>query len=131
MRQILLRNSLLYILLICYFPLSAQLSETYHSTYNFINRMLMDEVPLNFRNAVFLTESAFVSGDIDINSINQEIDILTELVNIISNSEMITYTEKGSDQDIIKKHAALFQILTDTISLLMDSTHLFIHTPYT
>jgi len=131
MRQILLRNSLLYILLICYFPLSAQLSETYHSTYNFINRMLMDEVPLNFRDAVFLTENAFASGDIDINSINQEIDILTELVNIISNSEMITYTEKGSDQDIVKKHAALFQVLTDTISLLMDSTHLFIHTPYT
>lgn len=92
--------------------------------------MLTGEIPLNFKDAVFSTENAFMDSCIDTEEIENEIGILTELVNIISNSEMITYTKSGKDHDVVKKHAALFQVLTDTISFLMDSTHLFIHTPY-
>lgn len=69
--------------------------------------MLIDEMPLSFKDAVFLTENAFKDGSIDIEEADKEIDILAELVTIISNSEIITYTKKGKDQDVVKNRKGL------------------------
>jgi hypothetical protein len=108
--------------------LSAQLSETYQSTYDFINQMLTDEVPLNFKDAVFASENAYCEDRLSIDDLNQEIEILAQLTKVISNLELITYNAK--DKDVIVKHAGLFKVLADSISFTLDSTHFFVHAPY-
>jgi hypothetical protein len=123
MKKVLLSISLFYSL-----SLSAQLSETYQSTYDFISRMLIDEVPLNFKDAVFATENAYCNESLNIDELYQEVEVLAQLAKIISNSQLITYNAK--DKDTVIKHAGLFKVMTDSISFALDSTHVFVHTPY-
>ncbi|MCL1937503.1 MAG: hypothetical protein FWF52_03790 [Candidatus Azobacteroides sp.] len=109
--------------------LSAQPSEAYQQSYDFIHKMLRDEIPLSFKDAVWATENAYWDDRLDIKAFNQEIEFLVQLCDIISNSELITYA--GKDKDIVTKHAALFKTLMDTVSLPIDSTRMLFHLPYT
>lgn len=124
MKNIFLIAGLLYAL-----NISANVQEKYHSAYNFINLMLADEIPLNFKDAVFTTEIAYYENSINVEDLNIEIDVLTELIRAVSNSDLITYDKK--DKDVIFNHAGIFRAMTDSIIIPLDSTHVFIHTPYT
>jgi hypothetical protein len=104
-------------------------SSHYHNVYDFINRMLEDNIPLSFKNAVYATENAYYDNELDIENLNQEIEVLVKLANVISDTELITYKKK--DKGIITQHASLFRVMTDSIYIPLDSTHLFVHTPYT
>jgi len=107
----------------------AQSPNIYQQTYDYINKMLNDEFPLNFKNAVFATENAYWNDSLDLDMLNHKIEILVQLSGIISNSELINYQEK--DKDYITKHAAIFKVFTDSIIIPLDTTHIFIHSPYT
>jgi len=108
--------------------LFAQVPNIYQNTYNYIDKMLTDEIPLSFKDAVFATENTFENGSLDLDMLNNEIITLVQLSNIISNSGLIEY--QGKDKDYITKHAALFEVFTDSIIIPFDSTHIFIHFPY-
>lgn len=101
----------------------------YHHTYDYINSMLAGEIPLSFKEAVMRTEDAYFNGKMNPDLINEKYKLLVKMVNEIANSELITYS--GKDKDNIIKHAAIFKVLTDTIYIPVDSTHYYIHTPYT
>jgi hypothetical protein len=103
--------------------------KTYEETFNYINKMLKDSLPLNFKNAVWATEKTYYDDTLDIATLNQEIEVLTMLCNMLSNTELITYTQK--DKDFTTKHAAIFKVFTDSILVPLDSNYIFIHTPYT
>jgi len=127
-RKMTLKRIVLIILLFEPLLLFAQVPNIYQSTYNFIDKMLNDESPLNFKNAVFATENAFRDDSLDLDMLNHKIEMLVQLSSIISNSELINYQEK--DKDYITKHAALFKVFTDSIIIPFDTTHIFIHSPY-
>jgi len=124
LRKILLSAALFGQLLIF-----AQVSDTYQSSYNFINKMLIDEIPLNFKSAVFATENAYFDGSLNVEVLSQDIKMLVQLTNFISDTELITYQKK--DRDLITKHAALFSIITDSHAIPLDSIHVLLHEPYT
>jgi hypothetical protein len=105
-----------------------QQSFDYQSTYDYISSMLTGEIPLSFKDAVFATEIAYYGEDIDIEYLNSEINFLVELVSVISNSDLVLYEKK--DRDIILKHAAIFKVMSDSLIIPIDSTHVFLHTPY-
>jgi hypothetical protein len=128
-KMALIRKVLLIILLFCSLSLSAQLSETYQSTYDFINQMLLDETPLNFKNAVFATENAFLDNTLNLDEYNQEIEMLASIATLVSNYTLSTYKKK--DKEIVGKHAGLFETITDSVTIRLDSTRIFVHTPYT
>ncbi|MDH6310547.1 hypothetical protein M2451_003363 [Dysgonomonas sp. PFB1-18] len=98
-------------------------------SYDYINGMLTDSIPLSFKNAVFITEDAYYGESLETDTLNQKYEILLNLIENLSKSDLITYT--GNDKDVIIKHAAIFKVLTDTILIPLDSTHYFIHKPYT
>ena len=106
----------------------SNIQEKYQLTYNFINSMLTDEISLNFKDAVFATEIAFYEKDTDVEDLYNEIEALVGLVEIFSISELIPYEKK--DKDIVLKHASIFRIMCDSIIIPLDSTHVFIHSPY-
>lgn len=100
----------------------------FHQTYDYINSMLADEIPLSFKQAVMMTEDAYFGGELNPDLINQKYKLLIQIINEMSNSELITY--EGDDIDNIVKHAAIFKVLTDTIYIPIDSTYYYMHTPY-
>lgn len=101
----------------------------YRQAYSEIMDMLDGKKTLSFKDAVMATENAYFDGTLDIDQINKNIDFLTSLVKFSSSQELILYD--APDRDVIIKHAALFKVLTDTTSILLDSTHLYVHAPYT
>lgn len=101
----------------------------FQQSYDYINGMLTDSIPLSFKDAVFSTEDAYYGGSLETDTLNQKYEILLNLIENISKSNLITYTQK--DKDIVVKHAAIFKVLTDTILIPIDSMHYFIHKPYT
>ena len=103
-------------------------TKNYEYTYSYINDMLVGKTQLNFKNAVWATENAYYDNSLNVVDFDLEIESLSLIANIISESEIITYEKK--DKDIILKHAALFKVLTDTIAFPLDSAHIFVHTPY-
>ena len=102
--------------------------EKYFLVYDLINLMLTDDIPLNFKDAVFATEIAYYQEGIDVDDLYNKIDFLAKLVSAISNTDLITYEKK--DKDVIIKHAAIFSVMSDSIIIPIDSNRLFIHSPY-
>jgi len=101
----------------------------YNDAYATIDSMLTGKTPLNFKKAVLATENAYSDGQLDDVKINHEIEALVKLINAISVTNPLIYNE--SDKDTVVKQSAIFKVLTDTIPIIIDSTHVFFHTPYT
>ncbi|WP_280647436.1 MULTISPECIES: hypothetical protein [unclassified Dysgonomonas] len=101
----------------------------FEESYDYINTMLKDEIPLYFKNAVLNTEVAFNDEKFDIEKVNQKYRLLVHLAKEFSKGNLISYI--GKDKDIITKHAAIFKVLTDTTLIPVDSSYFYVHTPYT
>jgi len=100
----------------------------YEKSFNIIDSMLVDSSLQCFKKAVFVTENAYYDGHLNENTNNKEIETLLKLTTALSNTKSVLYS--GFDKDIVMKHSALFRVLTDTIPLAFDSTHIFFHLPY-
>ena len=124
------------ILLLLYFALnlnsmlySQDSISAFQKVYHRIDSMLIGQASLSFKEAVLETESAYIDKKLDFKQINQILEVLADLSKVVSFTEQTTYL--GSDKDIIFKHAALFKVLTDTVPIVIDSTNIFNHMPYT
>jgi len=124
-----IKKTVLIVFLFNFFLLSAQTSKQYDDAYDFIEKILIDETELNFKDAVFVVENAYFDGNLNMEALNQEIEMLVELTNFISDTELITYQKK--DKDIVTKHAALFKVMNDTMLIVLDSNDVTVHYPYT
>jgi len=102
--------------------------DIFEQSYNYINGMLTDSIPLSFKDAVFIIEDAYYDGALKTDILNQKYEILLGLIENISKSDLITYS--GEDKKDVTKHAAIFKVLTDTILIPLDSIHFFMHKPY-
>lgn len=102
--------------------------KTFHQTYDLINDMLVNEY-MNFKYAVLATESAYNNDTLNIGVLDQEFELLLNLIEYYSSSNLIIYEEK--DRELVTKHASIFKVLTDTVFISIDSTQTFVHTPYT
>lgn len=113
----------------CSFSNAQDSTRYYWQAYEIIDSMLTGKTQLNFKKAVLTTENAFLDGQLDEEKINSEIENLASLVKAISTTNFLTYN--GTDKDIVLKQASIFKVLTDTIPIVLDSTHIFFHSPYT
>jgi hypothetical protein len=112
----------------CSFSNAQESTRYYQQAYEIIDSMLTGKTQLNFKKAVWTTENAFLNGQLDVKKINSEIETLANLIKAISTINFLTYTE--TDKDIVLKQASIFKVLTDTIPIVLDSTHIFFHAPY-
>jgi len=125
-------KSLIFISFVfCFYFVRAQESTNshYQQTYSKIDNMLVKKTPLNFKEAVLATENAYFDGVLNYKQINYEIENLTKLTSKVTETKIIDYVDL--DQNIIVKQAALFKMLTDSIPIILDSTHVFMHLPFT
>lgn len=123
-------KSLLYILiaLFCYSVKAQESTNAYQQTYYRIDSMLNGQSKLRFINAVLATENAYFDGSLDYQQVTQEIDNIAKLTNKVIDNNPIDYSE--SDKNIVRKHAALFKLFTDTIPIVINSNSILLHIPY-
>jgi len=98
-------------------------------TFCFIDNMLTDSIPINFKLAVLETENTYLDKKINIQEINWEIKSLSEIIKTISTDNPIVYNY--SDKEQVNLHSAIFKIMTDTTPIFIDSIHILLHYPYT
>jgi len=112
------------------FAYSQDLNSNYHKAYNIIDSMLVAKLPLSFKKAVFTVENTYLSNELNYKQINKQIYELINLTNSISTSSIIN-TYNQLDKESILTHAALYKVLIDTISIVVDSSQITFHKPFT
>lgn len=106
---------------------SAQ-SSHYEDAYQTLVEMLEDSTKYSFRKAVFSVENAYYDGVFDTLFISQEIKFLKELTNnLITSRRLKDY--KYRDKETVKKYAALYTIMTDSIQILRGNQS-YTYIPY-
>lgn len=118
------------IFIFCYFSVNAQSStEFYKNAFTNIDSMLLNTKQLLFKEAVFYIEDAFFDNQLSHIKYESEIQTLVKLTQTIHFNNPITYSQ--TDKDVISKNAALCRLITDTIPITLDSTHIAFHKPFT
>ncbi|HHG84519.1 MAG TPA: hypothetical protein ENJ82_07210 [Bacteroidetes bacterium] len=89
----------------------------YEAAYHSIRAMIDGEKPVSFKRAVFLSENAFLEGNLNYQVFNQQIENLAELSHLVRQSRPLVYDKADSLE--VAKNAALFTVLADSIPILM------------
>lgn len=109
-------------------PSFADIAETeyFRQAFNEINQMLNGTRPLDLKRAVFLTENAYISNQLDYNQFNNRIKQETQLAKLL-------IRQKGyKENENLSKNLALYQYMCDTSKFYDYSQEgTAIHTPYT
>lgn len=103
--------------------------EIYEQAFQDINCMLNKTCSASFKNAVFTVENAYFSNQLDRNQFDKQITFLTELSRQFIASQDLLYDYP--DRNEVVKYAALFNLITDTIRVQVDSSRVLEMQPYT
>ncbi len=119
----------LILIILCNISLLAQDREKlYHDSLNELQCMLNDSCKLSFKKAVIIVENAYLYGNMDTIAFNDDIRVLSNLVNTLVKSKMLKYPEKDSLK--VKKYAALFSVFNDTIPVILPNGEGYNFIPY-
>lgn len=103
-------------------------TQYYQQAYEIIDSMLTGNSPLNFKKSVFITENAFFNGQMSYLKFDREIKSLMNIIQIVRNTNPIIYDEL--DKNNVEINAAIFKVMTDTIPILIDTSNLLFHYPF-
>ena len=120
----------LIILSICFcFSLKAQNEkEIYEQAFQKINCMLNGTCSLNFKEAVFIVENAYYSNQLSKPNFDKKIKFQTNLVISFIASRELLYDYP--DKEEVKKCAAIFSVMTDTIPIQLENYEIGFHIPF-
>lgn len=111
------------------FTINAQDRETlYNDTLTELHCMLKDSCKLSFKRAVMKVENSYLHGTLDTIGFNQDIKMLASLANTLVKNKNLKYNERDSLK--VKKYAALFSVLTDTIPVILSDGERYDYIPY-
>ena len=102
----------IYSLGVCTINIYSQ-SEYFNESFTKINSMLLDKDPLNFTQAVYVTENAYFDNKLNANDFNNAIKFNTSICRGIIASGNIEYPEK--DKEKATAQCAVFVFMTDSI----------------
>lgn len=123
------------ILLIILYVFSSQIGfsqsnqEIYGQAFQDINCMLNKTCGASFIDAVFTVENAYFSDRLDRTQFDKQITFIAELSHQFIASQDLLY--KYPDRNEVVKYAALFNVITDTIRIQVDSSRILEILPYT
>ncbi len=102
--------------------------EIYDHAFEKVNCMLLETCGASFKDAVFTVEHAYFPNQLDRTLFDKRILFLTQLSkSIIKNRELVYNLP---DKDVVKKCAAIFTVITDTIPIQLDSNQITYLYPY-
>jgi len=118
--------------IICFLPLqgksqSLNNQEPYDLAHLEITKMIEGDTKYSFKEAVFLTESAWFDGMLDYNEFLSDIEFYKNLAIQVREKDSLEYFK--SDVESIKNYASIFRIMTDSIKFV-SSNKSVISTPF-
>jgi hypothetical protein len=93
----------------------ATIQYLYEEAFEEIKGMLEGKQKASFKKAVFLTENAFLEGQVPYPAFEQIIQETTKLCQYIESIDSLIYTHK--DRDEVRKNAAIFRYMTQALVL--------------
>nr|WP_321355642.1 hypothetical protein [uncultured Draconibacterium sp.] len=100
----------------------------YKQAYEVIDSMVTGNTPLDFKKAVFTVENAYFDNNLSCEKFNNEIQSLVKVIQVVKDSNPINYS--GTDKDFVVTNASVFQVMTDSIVILLDSTNCVLSLPF-
>jgi hypothetical protein len=93
----------------------ATIQYLYEEAFEEIKGMLEGKQKASFKKAVFLTENAFLEGQVPYPAFEEIIEQATQLCQYIESIDSLIYTHK--DRDEVRKNAAIFRYMTQALVL--------------
>jgi hypothetical protein len=106
------------------------IDSNYLNAYETLNTMMANKEEASFKNAVFVTENAYLKNSLDYKRYNEHI---TKLATLISYSMAFAPLHGYSypDSESVRKNYAIFNFFKDTLKVLATDSSIFMHLPYT
>ncbi|PKP20329.1 MAG: hypothetical protein CVU05_09335 [Bacteroidetes bacterium HGW-Bacteroidetes-21] len=119
----------IYIILLLSFTSNAQdINGIYEQAFKKIHCMLNETCSLSFKEAVFEVENAYYSNKLSKTEFDNKISFQINLINSFITSRDLIYDYP--DKENVKKCAAIFSIMTDTIPILLKNDEIGYHIPF-
>ena len=110
------------------FLVAQTIQGNYEKAFEKLNCMLNETCKLSFKEAVFTVENAYFSNNLNLEILENEIRLLKFLSKEVDETRELIYD--GQDKEEVQKIASLFTVMTDTISIMLDSIDFFLHKPF-
>ena len=102
--------------------------EIYNNVYLEHRAMLEGKQPLNFKKAIFTTENAYYDNQLNYEKFCKAIEANTAICKSIKQSFDLTYPKKDKNKTMV--NASVFKFMTDTTSIYINDTTVFLHLPF-
>ena len=107
----------------------SKVNSNYEEAYELISKAIEGQIPMSFKNLVFLVESTYYDHQLDTVKLSINIKSLANLCKAYNESNKLDYTLK--DAATVSKWASIFKVLTDTIQQIQPNGKTIQHLPYT
>jgi len=127
------RNKIMHKILILFLFISNTVNsqvhiQSYEDAFKVLNDMLENTAALSPKKAVYTVENAFFEGELNEAGFNNSIRNISAICKELSLSKLINYEE--ADFKSVNSHAAIFQVMTDTVRFQLNDTTIFVHYPF-
>jgi hypothetical protein len=117
-------------ILVLWMPLCSVYSQDlYQSGYADLSKMLNGDKPISFKEAVILTENAYLDGIIDKAEVDKLLNFLTNLCIGYKKANSLQNYSK-SDKPYIETVGAVFKVVTDTTTIILPDSQVIYHYPF-
>ncbi|WP_271783273.1 hypothetical protein [Aquimarina algiphila] len=124
-----MRKTILVLFLLGATGTNAQdLEKIYNNALGTLTEMLKDSTKLSFKKAVMTVENAYLYGTLDTLVFNEEVNRLRSLAEAVYKNRTLLYQD--SDSLKVRKNAALFSIMTDTIPIKSSNGEVYKYIPF-
>lgn len=100
----------------------------YDEAYTELSEMLDGKRDLNFKEAVFTVENAYLGGLLDTTFVNKQIHFLKNLCLQVQKSGILEY--EGKDKETVSKYASLFVVMKDTTKIIDQNDKILLYPPF-
>jgi hypothetical protein len=116
------------ILILCLICSNGFAQSQYDVAFVELKGMLIDSLPMSFKRAVYVTENAYLDDQLDYEEFDKHIKLLAGRCLLISEQSDLIYN--GTDKEEVKKYAAVFRLMTDTMKFYQNEKEFYSTIPY-
>ena len=102
--------------------------EPFEKSYQILDSMLNGKKELDFKQAVFCTENAYMDNSLNYETFCKEIHNYMLISSLVAKTSPIAYNHK--DYESVNHHAAIFKFMTDTIPIKVNDTITVFYLPF-
>lgn len=116
------------ILILLVIAVDCHAQHQYDLAFNELKGMLTDSLPISFKRAVFVTENAYLDDQLNFGEFDKHIQLLAGRCLLVSQQSELLYN--GRDKENVKKYAAVFKLMTDTMKFYQNEKDFYSTSPY-